>query len=91
MNSRGKILQEQVRLTQLEKTMTLLDPKVILKRGYALVSNKDGVIGANHTIKVGEELIIQTAKQELNVEVKKVASTPCLPDRQALSDQAEKD
>lgn len=67
----GKLLHERVHLTQLEKTMTLLDPKVILKRGYALVSNKDGVIGAGNTIKVGEELIIQTAKQELDVEVKK--------------------
>lgn len=71
----GKILREQLQLSQLEKTATLLDPNVILKRGYALVSNKDGIIGAGSTIKVGEELIIQTAKQELNVEVKKAAPT----------------
>jgi exodeoxyribonuclease VII large subunit len=69
-----KFETELVKLNQAELHLKLLDPKTILQRGYAIVTNEKGVLSAKNQAKTGDELKIVTETQELRAKVEKTKS-----------------
>lgn len=65
-----KIQRESAKLEQAELHLKLLDPITVLQRGYAIVTNQNGVLSKKNQAKAGEELKIVTEAQELKVKVK---------------------
>ena len=58
------------RAVALERTLLAYDPRAVLKRGYALIWDEQ-----HHSVQtatVGEELIVETAKQLIKTEVTNV-------------------
>nr|WP_294859209.1 exodeoxyribonuclease VII large subunit [uncultured Fluviicola sp.] len=62
---------ERTKLEQSEMHLKLMDPKVILQRGYAIVTNEKGVLSGKNLAEAGEELKIVTEAQEVKVKVEK--------------------
>ena len=60
---------ETAKLEQAEFHLKLLDPITVLQRGYAIVTNENGVLSAKNKSKTGEELKIVTEAQELKAKV----------------------
>lgn len=54
-----------------ESAIKFLDPQNVLKRGYAIVTNDKGVLSEKNKAKAKDKLIIRTATQEIEAEVKK--------------------
>ncbi len=65
-----KIQRESAKLEQAELHLKLLDPITVLQRGYAIVTNENGVLSSKNQAKSGEELKIVTEAQELKAKVK---------------------
>lgn len=63
------IQQESAKLQQAELHLKLLDPITVLQRGYAIVTNENGVLSAKNQAQSGEKLKITTEAQELQVKV----------------------
>ena len=61
---------EWTKLEQSEMHLKLMDPTVILQRGYAIVTNEKGVLSAKNQAASGDELKIVTEAQELKAKVK---------------------
>jgi len=61
---------ESAKLEQAERHLKLLDPINILQRGFAIVTNKNGVLSAKNLTQKGEELKVVTEAQELKATVK---------------------
>lgn len=62
----------------LSQALQSLDPEAVLKRGYAILRDRDRLVSAAHQVAVGDHLHIQLAQGELTVEVK-AQSTPQSP------------
>ncbi len=60
---------KKLQLESIEKSIELSDPQTILKRGFAIVSNKKGIISAINTVNSSDEIIIRTATQEIEAQV----------------------
>lgn len=60
---------ESAKLEQAEFHLKLLDPITVLQRGYAIVTNENGVLSAKNQAESGEELKIVTEAQELKAKV----------------------
>lgn len=69
------LIQNQQNLSFLERSIHLVDPIHVLKRGYAIVTNQQGVVNASNCAKAGQIIIIQTADIELKAKVEKVNKT----------------
>jgi len=67
---------ESARLEQSEIHLKLMDPTVILQRGYAIVTNEKGVLSPKNQAKEGEDLKILTEVQELTVKVENLNEKP---------------
>lgn len=64
------LLRWHQRAVALERTLLAYDPRAVLKRGYALIWDEQH--HAVQTATVGEELIVETAKQLIKTEVTNV-------------------
>ncbi|HRP53767.1 MAG TPA: exodeoxyribonuclease VII large subunit, partial [Fluviicola sp.] len=60
---------KKLQLESIEKSIELSDPQTILKRGFAIVSNKKGILSAINTVNSSDEIIIRTATQEIEAQV----------------------
>jgi exodeoxyribonuclease VII large subunit len=58
--------QHEQQLAFLERTAQLVDPRQILKRGFAIVTNKNGIINASNPALIGSGVTITTAENEIN-------------------------
>lgn len=65
---------ETAKLEQSERHLKLLDPITVLQRGYAIVTNEQGVLSSKNLAEAGEELKIVTEAQELKVQVRSSSS-----------------
>lgn len=65
-----KFESETAKLEQAERHLRLLDPITVLQRGYAIVTNENGVLSAKNQAKKNDELKIVTEAQELHASVK---------------------
>ncbi|MDF3028211.1 MAG: Exonuclease large subunit [Fluviicola sp.] len=64
-----KIREELLKLDQTEMQLKLVDPLNVLRRGYAIVTNENGVLSAKNLAETGQELKITTEAQELKAKV----------------------
>lgn len=55
-----------------EKTIHYLDPRKVLKRGYAIVTNNNGVISDSNQVKIGEKLTILNSIATIETKVEKI-------------------
>jgi exonuclease VII large subunit len=65
-----KIREELLKLDQTEMQLKLVDPLNVLRRGYAIVTNENGVLSAKNIAETGQELKVTTEAQELKAKVK---------------------
>lgn len=70
---KGQLQQATQRVELLRQKLATLDPKAILRRGYAVVRQENGALVSDGSqLVVGEELLIQLAQGEVQVKVQKV-------------------
>ncbi len=67
-----QLSRQNAHLERKENSVKLLDPKNVLKRGYAIVSNSKGVLSERNKAKTKDVLKIITDAQEIEAEVKKL-------------------
>ena len=60
------------KLEGLARIMQSLDPKSVLRRGYAIVRNQGRVVRSGNDVKVGDKLMLQLLEDQLTTEVKDV-------------------
>jgi len=74
--SRAPFLQAQQHCQLLRQTLDTLDPKAILKRGYAVVRQADGAIARSTTsLQPGQELWISLHEGGLKVQITEILDT----------------
>ncbi|MGA7937637.1 MAG: exodeoxyribonuclease VII large subunit, partial [Kovacikia sp.] len=57
----------------LQQKLTTLDPRAVLKRGYAIVRQENGaIVRTTHNLALGERLKIQVGQGELNVKITEI-------------------
>lgn len=64
--------KQQQHLTQLQKSLRLVDPQEVLKRGYSLTLKGGKLISADNPVKEGDEIETRTAVQTLKSSITKI-------------------
>lgn len=63
------LTEKNKQIFQIETHLNLIDPMQVLKRGFAIVSNKHGVLSKKNQVKSGEEIQITTEAQVVKAKV----------------------
>ena len=63
------LTEKNKQVFQIETHLNLIDPMQVLKRGFAIVSNKHGVLSKKNQVKSGDEVAITTEAQVLKAKV----------------------
>ncbi|MEM7556659.1 MAG: exodeoxyribonuclease VII large subunit [Cyanobacteria bacterium P01_A01_bin.84] len=66
----AKLQQQLQHQEMLRQKLVTLDPKAVMKRGYAVVRQENGYIARSATsLKIGEELLVQLNQGQINVKI----------------------
>jgi exodeoxyribonuclease VII large subunit len=67
--------QTRSRLDSLVRILKNVDPRLVLRRGYAIARKGTTIVRSSSDVKVGDSLMIQLAKDQLGTEVKDVKTS----------------
>ncbi|MUL36540.1 exodeoxyribonuclease VII large subunit [Gloeocapsopsis dulcis] len=71
--TKQQLQQATLRCQFLEQKLATLDPRSVLKRGYAVVRQEQGAIARNADgLAIGQKLLIQLSKGQVKVEVREI-------------------
>jgi exodeoxyribonuclease VII large subunit len=71
--TKQQLQQATLRCQFLEQKLVTLDPKAVLKRGYAVVRQEQGAIARHASdLAVGQKLLIQLSEGQVKVEVREI-------------------
>jgi exodeoxyribonuclease VII large subunit len=65
----------RTRLEGLTRILKNVDPKLVLRRGYAIARKGNRIVRSGSDVKVGDSLVIQLAEDQLGAEVRDVKTS----------------
>ena len=83
-----QLQQSSGHVEMLKQKLTTLDPKAVLKRGYAVVRQENGIIArCAADLTEGDRLLVELNDGEIQVQVTEIKSTRALRDKDSNDDE----